>query len=66
MVWLILTSMISIIVAILALQNGAPTPLNFILWQFEVPLICVILGSFLAGAVVSSVFVFLWFNFLVD
>ncbi|MCQ2361602.1 MAG: LapA family protein [Acidaminococcaceae bacterium] len=54
MPYLILTSVISIIVALLALQNGANTSLNFILWQFEIPLICVILGSFLAGALVSS------------
>lgn len=54
MPYLILTSIISIIVALLALQNGTNTPLNFILWQFDIPLICVILGSFLAGALVSS------------
>lgn len=56
MVWLIITSIISIGVAILALQNGTPTLLNFIVWEFETPLICVILGSFLAGALASSVF----------
>lgn len=54
MPYLILTSVVSIVVALLALQNGANTSLNFILWQFEIPLICVILGSFLAGALVSS------------
>lgn len=55
MPYIIITSVISIIVALLALQNGIVTPLNFIIWQFETPLICVILGSFLAGALVSSV-----------
>ncbi len=55
MPYIIITSIISIIVALLALQNGTATPLNFIVWQFETPLICVILGSFLAGALVSSV-----------
>lgn len=53
--YLIITCIISIGVALLALQNGATTPVNFILWQFEIPLICVILGSFLAGALVSSI-----------
>jgi len=54
MLYIIITSVISIIVALLALQNGAATPLNFIIWQFEIPLICVILASFLAGALVSG------------
>lgn len=52
--YLIITTLISIIVALLALQNGKPTLLNFFWGTFEVPLICVILGSFLAGALVSS------------
>lgn len=62
MPYIIITSIISIIVALLALQNGAATPLNFIIWQFEIPLICVILTSFLAGALVSSV-VLMYSNF---
>lgn len=53
--YVIITSIISIIVAILALQNGDFTPVNFVFWEFDIPLICVILISFLAGALVSSV-----------
>lgn len=54
MLYIIITSVISIVVALLALQNGTATPLNFVIWQFEIPLICVILGSFLAGSLVSG------------
>jgi len=54
MLYIIITSVISIIVAMLALQNGTATPLNFVIWQFEIPLICVILGSFLAGSLVAG------------
>lgn len=41
-------------VAFLALQNAAAISLNCFFWNFDVPLICVILFAFLAGAVVSS------------
>ena len=54
MIYLISTTVICIIVAFLALQNAAAISLNIFLWNFDVPLICVILFAFLAGAVVSS------------
>lgn len=53
-IYLISTTIICIIVAFLALQNAAAISLNFFFWNFDVPLICVILFAFLAGAVVSS------------
>lgn len=54
MIYLISTTIICIVVAFLALQNAAAISLNCFFWNFDVPLICVILFAFLAGAVVSS------------
>ena len=43
-------------VAVFALQNGAPTPVRFLMWSLDgIPLAGLILGSFAAGVIIGIV-----------
>ena len=53
---LILVIILSIIVAIFAVQNAVAVSLNFIFWNFTSSLVLVILGSFLIGVLVATGF----------
>ena len=53
---LILVILLSIIVAIFAVQNAVAVSLNFIFWSFSSSLVMVILGSFLIGVLVATCF----------
>ncbi len=53
---LILMIIVSIIVALLAIQNASTVWLNFIFWTFPASLVIVILGSFLFGLIVAMCF----------
>lgn len=53
---LILVIILSIIVAIFAVQNAVAVSLNFIFWSFTSSLVLVILGSFLIGVLVATGF----------
>ena len=53
---LILVILLSIFVAIFAVQNAVAVSLNFIFWSFTSSLVLVILGSFLIGVLVATCF----------
>lgn len=53
---LILVIILSIVVAIFAVQNAVAVSLNFIFWSFTSSLVLVILGSFLIGVLVATGF----------
>ena len=53
---LILVILLSILVAIFAVQNDVAVSLNFIFWSFSSSLVLVILGSFLIGVLVATCF----------
>ncbi len=53
---LIFVIMLSIIVALFALQNAVTVSLNFVFWSFTSSLVLVILGSFLVGVLVATCF----------
>lgn len=52
----IIMIVLSILVAMFAIQNAITVPLNFILWEFNSSLVLVILGAFFAGVLVASCF----------
>ena len=52
MTLLILTLIFALLVAIFAIQNAAPVAINLFWITTEVPLVLVILGSALAGAII--------------
>ncbi|MBQ3114456.1 MAG: LapA family protein [Phascolarctobacterium sp.] len=54
MPFIILTAIISIGVAIFAIQNAMSVPVNFFIWHGDASLVLVILGSFLAGILVAT------------
>ena len=54
MPFIILTAIISIGVAIFAIQNAMSVPVNFFFWHGDASLVLVILGSFLAGILVAT------------
>ena len=54
MPFIILTAIISIGVAIFAIQNAMSVPVNFFVWHGDASLVLVILGSFLAGILVAT------------
>ncbi len=56
MPYLLLTIVISIIVAIFAVQNAMSVSLNFFVWNFDTSLVIVILGSFLLGVLVGAIY----------
>lgn len=53
---LILVIILSIIVALFAVQNAVAVSLNFVFWSFTSSLVLVILGSFLVGVLVATCF----------
>ena len=53
---LILVIVLSILVALFAVQNAVAVSLNFIFWSFTTSLVLVILGSFLMGVLVATCF----------
>lgn len=56
MPFLIFAIIISMIVAVLAIQNAMTVPLNFIFWEFSASLVLVILGAFLVGILAGAIF----------
>ena len=55
MPFLIVLTVVSVIVAVVALQNGHAVIVSFLFWQFEAPLALVILGATMAGLVMGGV-----------
>ena len=53
MVLIILAVILSIFVAIVAIQNSAPVTIGFLAWTFDTKLIIIILASFLAGILIA-------------
>jgi len=62
MILLIFTLIVSLLVAIFAVQNATLVTINFFWYEAEVPLVLVILGSALAGALIVC-FVAIWREF---
>ncbi len=56
MPFIILTVLISIGVAFFAIQNAVSVPLNFFIWSGTASLVLVILGSFLCGVLVATMY----------
>ena len=54
MPFLIVLTVVAVIVAVGALQNGHATTVSFLFWQFEAPLALVILGATVAGIVIGA------------
>lgn len=52
MIFLIFTLIVALLVAIFAVQNADPVAINLLWYVAEVPLVLVILGSVLAGALI--------------
>lgn len=59
MPFVILMIIISMGVALFAVQNPVSVSLNFVLWSFTSSLVLVILGSFLMGLIVATFFMLL-------
>lgn len=53
---LILVILLSIVIALFAVQNAVAVSLNFVFWSFSASLVLVILGSFLIGLLVAVCF----------
>ncbi len=51
---LIVALIISIAVAVFAIQNSVPVVVSFLAWEMKTSLVILILGSALAGVVVSA------------
>lgn len=56
MPYLLITLMISIVVAFFAVQNAGPVTVGFLMWTLETSLVVVILGSAFAGALAMGFF----------
>lgn len=56
MPFLIVVILVSIIVALFAVQNAVAVPLNFVFWSFSSSLVIVVLGAFLLGVLVATCF----------
>ena len=54
MPFLIVLTVVAVIVAIGALQNGHATTVSFLFWQFEAPLALVILAATVAGLMIGG------------
>ena len=54
---LIVMVLLSVVVALFAIQNATAVVLDFIIWEFEISLVLVILGSFLCGVLVAMLYV---------
>lgn len=53
---LILVIVLSMIVALFAVQNAVTVSLSFVFWSFSVSLVLVIFGAFLMGVLVATCF----------
>lgn len=53
---LIIVILVSIVVALFAVQNAVAVPLNFVFWSFSSSLVIVVLGAFLLGVLVATCF----------
>ena len=62
MIFLIFTLIVALLVALFAVQNAAPVAINLLWYVAEVPLVLVILGSALAGALIVF-FIAIWREF---
>lgn len=62
MIFLIFTLIVALLVAIFAVQNADPVAINLLWYVAEVPLVLVILGSVLAGALIVF-FIAIWREF---
>lgn len=62
MIFLIFTLLVALLVAIFAVQNAAPVAINLLWYVAEVPLVLIILGSALAGALIVF-FMAIWREF---
>ncbi|ACL22439.1 uncharacterized protein DUF1049 [Desulfitobacterium sp. LBE] len=62
MIFLIFTLLVALFVAIFAVQNAAPVAINFFWYVAEVPLVLIILGAALAGALIVF-FMAIWREF---
>ncbi|MBZ4688023.1 MAG: hypothetical protein PWQ96_1929 [Clostridia bacterium] len=51
-IYLVGALIFALIVAIFSINNPNPVPVNFLFWGFQAPLVLVILGSAVFGAVV--------------
>jgi uncharacterized integral membrane protein len=54
MPFMIFLTVVAVIVAVGALQNGHVVTVSFLFWQFEAPLALVILGATVAGLVIGG------------
>ncbi len=54
MPYLLITVLISIVVALFAVQNAINVSLNFFVWSFNTSLVLIILGSFFLGILVET------------
>lgn len=54
MPYLLITVLISIVVALFAVQNAVSVSLNFFVWNFKASLVIIILGSFFLGIFVET------------
>lgn len=59
MPFLIFAILLSMVVAVFAVQNPVTVPLNFVFWDVSVSLVIVILGSFLIGILAGAIFLVL-------
>ncbi len=55
-IFLILALLFSLLIAIIALANNDPVSVNYLLGRSEIPLILLILGSAISGAVAMGLF----------
>lgn len=56
MPFVIILGIVSLLVALFAVQNAVSVSLNFLFFTFESSLVLVILGSFVAGLLVAAMF----------
>ncbi len=56
MPYLLFTLIISIVVAVFAVQNAADVTVGFLMWTYQTSLVVVILGAALLGAVAMGFF----------
>jgi uncharacterized integral membrane protein len=55
MLFLVVSTVVALTVAVVALQNGHAVTVSFLFWQFQAPLALVILGATAAGLVIGGV-----------
>ena len=55
MLFLVVSIVVALTVAVVALQNGHAVTVSFLFWQFRAPLALVILGATASGLVIGGV-----------